>query len=173
MSDFNKKCLNIIKDLEKNIKDKETCSYVKSKIIDLMLLYTENVENILERQDSLNKKIDNINERLLNFEDEIFENDCNDDCDCDCLSFNENNDYDFEITCPFCDYSFITDNCTINQKSIKCPRCNEIIELDWSDSNDNCNEQCNNCCNHCYDDKKEEHLLEIKEQEENDNEDDM
>ena len=165
MSDFNKKCLNIIKDLENNIKDNEICSYVKSKIIDLMVLYNDNIDEILKKQDIMNEKINNIKDQLLNIEDEIFENNCIDE-DCNCNSLEENEDYDFEITCPFCDYSFITDDCTFNQKTIKCPKCKEIIELDWSDNDDTCNDCCNNCCDHCYEDKSKESILEIKEKDE-------
>lgn len=184
MSDFNRKCLNIIKELENNIKDKEICSYVKSKIIDLMVLYNENIDSIIKKQDSMDEKINNIKEQLFNIEDEIFENNCYEgNCDCDFLE--ENGNYDFEITCPFCGYSFITDDCSFNQKTIKCPRCKEIIELDWSDSDDTCNDGCSSCCNHCYENKSEEKMLEIKEKEEkykknnknnknnNKNEDDM
>ena len=40
-------------------------------------------------------------------------------------------EFDFEIVCPYCDNEFLID---INSKNlkVKCPKCNNIIELDFS-----------------------------------------
>ena len=46
-------------------------------------------------------------------------------------------DYEFEITCPYCDYSFIADESYENKKQVTCPKCKKTIELDWSNTQEN------------------------------------
>ena len=49
--------------------------------------------------------------------------------------------YDFEIICPYCNTQFIAD---IESKTeIKCPECQNVIELDWN------NEESQGCSGHC------------------------
>ena len=50
------------------------------------------------------------------------------------------NDYEFEITCPYCNYDFIADNSYINKVQIPCPKCKRIIDLDWSSTDEYSND---------------------------------
>lgn len=149
MSDFSKKYLEIIKDIDKNIKDKDTNAYVKSKIMDLMIIYAESINSLMEikkTQESLEKKVEKNNHRISEIEEDIYcESDDEEKCDCGCEE-----EYEFEITCPFCDYEFITDGSYINQKDITCPKCHKTIELDWNMDDEVCEGECGGCCDHCY-----------------------
>lgn len=53
--------------------------------------------------------------------------------------------FDFEIVCPYCEYEFIIDVNT-DKTEIKCPECNNVIEIDWS--GDLCDDE--GCSGHCH-----------------------
>ena len=116
-----------------------------------------------------------------------YDEECNcDECDghnCHGDQMHDNDvDYEFEIVCPYCNYEFVTGKETNLKDELECPKCHNIIELDWDDY---CDGECNHCNNHCYsDDKIEEISVNEKEnndykhiddnkKENNDNEDDM
>mgnify|MGYP007042768822 CR=1 FL=1 len=82
----------------------------------------------------------------------------------------ENNNFDFEIVCPYCDYEFTTS--IEGRTEIVCPKCNNVIELDWNDDDeDDCCaghcHSCHGCGEEEYDDNDDD------EYEENDEDDDM
>ena len=56
--------------------------------------------------------------------------------------------FDFEITCPYCNYEFFID-VDENRTEVECPECKNMIELDWSgdvdDEPDGCNGDCHGC----------------------------
>jgi hypothetical protein len=57
---------------------------------------------------------------------------------------------DFEMICPYCNCEF---NAEIGQSKteIKCPECNNIIELDWNGNPDDNNDEigCSGNCHRC------------------------
>ncbi len=177
MSNFSKKCLEVIKNIENNVQDKTTCAYIKEQIMDLLITYTDEMDSLKLNQACLENKINKAHNRISNIEDEIFIKD-EDEIEEDDENFD--GEYDFEITCPFCDYSFITDSSYENQTKINCPKCGKSIELDWGEEdNDSCNGKCGSCCGHCESNCDEEKSSLINEELEkynkknNNNEDDM
>ena len=63
----------------------------------------------------------------------------------------QDGEFEFEIVCPYCNTEFITDIALINQEKneIKCPECNNIIELDWNDEENGCSGDCSHGCHGC------------------------
>ena len=55
--------------------------------------------------------------------------------------------FDFEIVCPYCDYEFVID-VDDNKTEIKCPKCDNIIELNWSGNLEDDIDQ-GGCQGHC------------------------
>ena len=61
---------------------------------------------------------------------------------------------DFDIVCPYCNYEF-SEEIDEDVHEVSCPKCNNIIELDWSgepdndviddDSQDGCSGNCSRC----------------------------
>ena len=47
------------------------------------------------------------------------------------LASSYKDNFDFEITCPYCNYEFFVD-IDENKTEIECPECKNTIELDWS-----------------------------------------
>ena len=86
-----------------------------------------NLNNILNELKSISNRLQkieqaqkNIEERLNTLQNSIngIENDIYEE------------DYEFEIVCPYCNAEFVED---IGSKTnIKCPECNNTIELDWN-----------------------------------------
>ena len=56
---------------------------------------------------------------------------------------NNQNEYDFEIVCPYCENEFLID---LKQKNFECPKCNNLIELDWTGNMEEEQEQKSNGC---------------------------
>ena len=131
-----------LEDIEKNIKNKEDLNYVQKRFSEFMEKFIENMDTnvtlkeekieILEQnQKKLEKRLEKIQEVIDNIEKDIYAED----------------GFDFEIVCPYCNYEFVIDM-DENQKEVKCPECNNIIELDWS-CDDDCEEHCGDGCDSC------------------------
>ena len=145
MADLHKKIKAIINDLEKNINDKEELDYVKNQVYNVALLFIDEmdkiaqmsvnkVDNILQSHANLDDRMAKIEKKLQNIEKEIFIED----------------DYDFEITCPYCNYEFNEEFYGEISGEVRCPECNNVIELDWyKEENEEmgCNHQD---CGHCH-----------------------
>lgn len=152
----------ILSEIEQTISNENEKKIVKQKVIELLSLFISNMEkmsNIVDtkiakveqQQKELDKKIEKINKSVTELENDIYDEE-------------ENGEFDFEIVCPYCNYEFVIDlNMLDDEKSeIKCPECNNIIELDWNDE-----EECSGSCHGCYGCSDENYLDEEK------NEDDM
>lgn len=151
MTDLTKKYQEIIKDLTNKIKDPNELAYVKEKLSELLLTFTESTisfSEITKNQSNLEKKVRNLSRDVKHIKEDIYvrdddECDCEDDCDCgddcncghhsNCGCGCDNEDYEFEIICPYCDFEFVVGKDTKNKKEIKCPKCSEVIELDWDE----------------------------------------
>ena len=139
MSESNKEYKEIIIELEKRIKKLE------------------------EKERFLNDRLNALQHVVSDIEEDIYENDydnnddcdcgCDDDCDCGCASEEDcdcNDDFEFEIVCPYCDAEFAIKFESINEdfNQIKCPECNNIIELDWTEEDEEdgmCQGHCSGC----------------------------
>ena len=138
---------SFLDDIEKNIKNKEDLEYIKvrfSSFLDVMLeqmdyimeYKKEEIEKIESNQKVINEKMSKMQDVLDNIEKDIYSDE----------------GFDFEITCPYCNYEFIID-VDENKTEIECPECQNLIELDWSGDTEEGEEHhnCNGNCHGCHD----------------------
>ena len=143
----------ILKDLEKNIKDKEDFEYVKNQMTNLFMiffneidnlkeLYEEKVDTILARQSAVEDKINKMEGTLKNIEKDIY--------------LDEEETADFEIVCPYCNNEFIIEMDELKDE-VQCPECKNMIELDWNDD-DCCDDEYSGCHGHCKDEHDDDDM---------------
>ncbi len=117
---------SFLDDMQKNIKNKEDLDYITKRFgsfldvvlgqMDKVLDYRKDeIERLEIVQKKLYNKISKIEETVNTIEKDIYQED----------------GYDFEITCPYCNYGFIADLDETNSE-LECPQCENVIELDWS-----------------------------------------
>jgi len=108
-------------------------------IIDMLDDVALAVDDMQELQEELSEQVENIDEDLAEVEGIIFDEEKEDDC---CIG---------EIECPHCNKEFCIDDEMFDSeaKTIKCPNCQEDIEVEWECDCDNCSDD--DCC----DDDKE------------------
>lgn len=135
---------SFLDDIEKNIKNKEDLEYIKkrfSSFLDIMLdqmdyiseYKKEQIDALEKNQREMQEKIDKMQEVLDNIEKDIYSEE----------------GFDFEITCPYCNYEFFID-IDENKTEVECPECKNSIELDWGaeneeDGNHSCHGDCHGC----------------------------
>ena len=154
MSDLNKKYKDIINDLEKNITNPKDLEIAKNKVTEMMIEISSSISeinNLKNNQEILENRLNKIQKTIDTIKNDMYITDGDED---DSYDEMHDNDYEFEITCPFCNYSFVTDNSYFNQTYIQCPKCKKTIELDWG-TTPVCEGDCDGCMNHCYEEKKE------------------
>ena len=146
MSDIKGKYKKILEDLENNIKNPEDLIYTKEKLMELTLIFMDIVDRLTALTDARIKEIEEkqeeINGKISNVQSII------DEIECDIYEDDEN--YEFEIVCPYCNYEFTTDIADEEKEEIKCPQCNNIIELDWNSDEEYF---CSGNCSHCSDEQ--------------------
>ncbi len=161
---------NFLKDIEKNLKNKEDLEYVKvrfsmfvDKVIDEMDMLidykTQTMKELEEKQKEIDEKMNKMQQIIDNIEKDIYSDE----------------GFDFEIICPYCDNQFVIE-VDEDKTEVECPVCNNIIELDWSgdvEEDSNCNGSCSGC--HGCDEEIEEQQENKKQstQNEENNDDDM
>ena len=118
-----------------------------SEVMSELVMY---VEDLQSQVDELTELCDILDEDLGQVEDDFYEDcDCSGDCDsCDEEDWrddgedDEDDDFDFddddddelyEITCPTCGDTILLDEGMIDEGSINCPNCNELLEFDYDD----------------------------------------
>lgn len=135
---------SFLDDIEKNIKNKEDLEYVKKRFasfadvmlnqIDYIMEYKkEEIENLEKKQQQIEEKMSKMQNVIDNIEKDIYAED----------------GFDFEIVCPYCNYEFIID-VDENKTEVKCPECNNTIELDWTGDLDDEESGCSGECNGCH-----------------------
>lgn len=142
----------IIAKIEERITDPEELDFIKQQIADISILYLDELNKIMdlserrvnqvyENQKILEKKMTELEKGMNTIEKELFVED----------------QYDFEITCPYCNYEFITD-INSDKKEVECPECHNLIELDWNQDEHDCGGHCNSCggCDHDDEDNENE-----------------
>ena len=144
MSDFEKEYQKIINELEREIANKKDLEIAKTKLYDIykyVVTSNRGINELIENQEKMRIDIDKLKRAVSNIEEDIYE-DLEDDRYDDEYdsSYQEDkmhdNDYEFEITCPYCNYDFIADNSYINKVQIPCPKCKRVIDLDWSSTDE-------------------------------------
>lgn len=112
-----------------------------SEVMSELVLY---VEDLQSQVDELTELCDILDEDLGAVEDDFYDDiECDGDCDsCDEDDWDdEDEDYDFdddddelyEITCPTCGDTILLDEGMIEEGSINCPNCDELLEFDYDD----------------------------------------
>ena len=131
----------IIAKIDERIKDKEELDFIKQQIADISMLYIDELNKIMdiserrvnqvyENQKLLERKLAQVEKGMATIEKELFVED----------------EYDFEITCPYCNYQFVSD-IDSNKKEVECPECHNIIELEWNgeEHEEGCHGHCSGC----------------------------
>ncbi|MBE6838099.1 MAG: hypothetical protein E7507_00965 [Ruminococcus sp.] len=83
----------------------------------------------------LTELVDIIDQDLGDVEEALLEDD-DDDCDCDCCDDYDDFDDDeflYEVVCPTCGDSICLDEDMLDEGSINCPNCNELLEFDFDE----------------------------------------
>ncbi len=103
-------------------------------IIDVLDDMAMSIEDTEETQDQIIETLNELDERMDDLEDVVYE-------DCDCCD-----DDDEPFYCPECGEELPVDDMEIdeNTESIICPACKTEIELEWDDCDDECG--CCDCC---------------------------
>lgn len=114
-----------------------------SEVLEEVVLY---VDDLQSQVDELTELCDILDEDLGNVEEELYDEDDEDfgcgECGCfgdDDEDFDEDDEYDFdedddelyEITCPTCGDTILLDEGMIDEGSINCPNCDELLEFDY------------------------------------------
>lgn len=147
----------ILSEIEQTISNESEKEIVKQKIMELASLFISNMEKmsdmvdnklakVEEKQKELDSKIEKINKSVSEIENDIYDEE-------------ENGEFDFEIVCPYCSYEFVTDLNMLGEEKneIKCPECNNIIELDWNDDEEGCSGHCSGC-HGCGEDEEDDDM---------------
>lgn len=141
MSDLSTRFQDIMKDIENNISNEKDLEFINKKITEISMLYMEvlsgmneviqnKIENIEKVQNSIETKVNKIQTSIAGIENDIYDD-----------------GYDFEIICPYCNNEFTAD---IESKSdIRCPECQNVIELDWNGEESGCSGSCSSCSSNC------------------------
>ncbi len=167
MEDFTNRFKSIIADINDNIHDEKEREYINKKVAELSMLNMKIIEeitsvmknkidNIEKSQKLIENKLNHIEASVTGIENDMY-----------------NDEFDFEIVCPYCNTQFVAD---IESKSdIKCPECQNVIELDWgNDDNGGCTGHCSMCNSKCNDSFFDEFADDINFiDEEDDNDEDM
>ncbi|MDE6035348.1 MAG: hypothetical protein K2G36_05500 [Ruminococcus sp.] len=126
-------------DIDKSTKENRILIQM-SELMEEMVLY---IEDLQSQVDELTELCDIIDEDLGEIEEEIYGDDDFDCGNCDCFDDEDieydADDYDFdsdddelyEVTCPTCGDTILIDEGMIEEGSINCPNCNELLEFDY------------------------------------------
>ena len=147
MSNLNSEFKKILKNLEENIEDKKALEAAMVEIFNLYNIFFEEVTKleelansrvaeIAESNSKLEEKMSKIDKRLKDIEKDIY------------LDEEEDEDYDFSITCPYCNKEFVVEMEDLKDEVV-CPECENTIELDWGHDCDD--DDCSCCDHHCHD----------------------
>jgi len=113
-----------------NPKDDDTAKIINA-IVDVLGDMADAVEEIDDVVNDLDEYIGEIDDDLEAVEDYLCEDEEEDDCcDCDCCDCDD--EY-FTIICPKCGEEFCVDEDIIDEGSINCSNCDELLEFDLSD----------------------------------------
>ena len=129
MTDLKKRFNNILQDIEKNVTNKQDLDYIKTQVYNISLLFLDELDKLAEinlnrlntmvdREKELEAKIESMEKIIDKLEKEVYSSD---------------EDSDFEIVCPYCNSEFIEDFSNGIKYEVRCPECDNVIELDWNE----------------------------------------
>ncbi|MBE7058034.1 MAG: hypothetical protein E7387_02900 [Ruminococcaceae bacterium] len=134
-----------------NISDDTNEGKLLKVIIDVLDDVAISVEEVEDEQKALLDDIDELDERLADAEDCIYD-DCDCDCDCDdddddcCCCDCEDDDFEYnDLECPNCGCEIELDSAIVDEEKsvLICPECHNEIEIEWLDDDEEC---CCGCC---------------------------
>lgn len=107
-----------------------------SEVLSELVLY---VDDLQSQVDELTELCDNLDEDLAEVETEIFGDDDFQCGECECFDDeDEDEEYEFdeddelyEITCPSCGDTILINEDMIEEGSMNCPNCDELLEFDY------------------------------------------
>ena len=125
------------------INDSTNEGKVLLQMADILSEMADVIEGVQDEIDEITELVDTIDQDLGDVEEDLYGDDCDcdccdDDCDCDCAD----DDFLYEVVCPSCGDSICLDEYMIEDGSINCPNCNELLEFDLEECD--C-EDCEDC----------------------------
>lgn len=126
MSNLEEQYQKMIETLENTIKDERELNKAKEQLDDIVSIVVDDCSQVLDKYDEKIQAIENKNRnyemRISDLENRLkyFE------------KMVELDDYDFFITCPYCDFEFQTDY-DDEVTEIMCPECGQIFDVDWDE----------------------------------------
>ena len=120
----------LIEGLELDPKDKQT--KVFKLIADLLGDMAQEIKDLEQCYDDVCDQLDGVSEDLAGVEDIIYD----EDYDNGSISFGSdglNDEYSYEVTCPTCGNIEYLSEDSLNEGSITCSECGEVLEFDYSE----------------------------------------
>ena len=119
----------------------------ETKIINAMLDVLDElaltVADLEDGMDLISEQLDAVDEDLDELESFVYEElddcDCCDDDDCDCGCCGDDEEY-YDVECPSCGEVICVDRDILEEGSICCPNCNELLEFEVD-----CDCDCDDC----------------------------
>lgn len=111
----------ILSRLEENIEDKRDFHLAKSALSDLAICY---IDELTKLNENYHLHVSQFEARLADLEKKVSENERPTE-----ISFVES------INCPYCGFEFQVEYDDSKTETI-CPKCNNLIELDWGEFED-------------------------------------
>ncbi len=168
MSELSNRYQQIMRDLQTNIKDEDDKEFVISKVQELSMMFMDIIDRLTYLTDLKIKEVETqqkqIDERMAKLQKAVdgIENDI----------YEDEENYEFEITCPYCNHEFVTDINANISTDVECPECHNMIELDWNGEDEDCEHDCS-CCEHdCVAEDEEEFDYDNREEQDESNEND-
>lgn len=129
MADFRKQVVEKVAEIKNIVSDDAECVKVMACVADIVDAFSNQLLEVSRRQVELEERTEAIFEVLSNIEEEMF----------------QYMDEDLVAECPYCgeeiEYEFTEDG-----EDFRCPKCNNVIELEEI-LNSNCGfECCDDCC---------------------------
>ncbi|MFQ8599951.1 MAG: CD1247 N-terminal domain-containing protein [Oscillospiraceae bacterium] len=126
----------------------------EGKVIGAMASILEDLAgSVAELQDGFNEMtelVDIIDEDLGELEEDIYGDECGEDCDC-----HDEDDYDmddlldeelYEVVCPTCGDTICINEEMLDEGEMECPNCGEPLEFDLDcDMSEGCDCGCDEC----------------------------
>ena len=141
MSELNDNYKKIITQIEEKITNKDDLDFVLKKVEELTDMFLgfmdkmattneERMERLEQKQKIIEQKVSSVAKAIDEIENDIYE----EDDDETIIDERLEDSFEFEIICPYCSSKFIEqadENDEELKKETACPRCHNIIELDW------------------------------------------
>lgn len=112
------------------------------QMADILQEMALSIEDVSSEVDEVVELVDNLDEDLGDLEDDYYEFDDDDEDEEDDFELDPDDDY-YEVICPTCGDTICLNEGMIEEGSINCPNCNELLEFDFDDDScddDNCEE---------------------------------